>query len=293
MQSIKQSVVHATNPNRNTHLFVLLLPMAKRKGRASKSTKGNYIKPLPAKGWAIIIGITIIIVAIFWKKEAADENQWEFVSKFGIRLPMKYAIHGIDVSHHNARINWDKLKQSRTSKVGIDFVYIKATEGATHLDKQFQRNWNEAKRIGMRRGAYHFYNPRVMSDKQVENFIGQVRMEPGDLPPVLDLETDARKPKEIIVKGVRNWLVLIEKHYGVRPIIYVNEFFYNKYIEGNFDDYPLWLAGYSRTDLNDLASDAHVLFWQHSEKGWVDGIKGFVDYNVFLHDEEEWAGLGE
>jgi len=267
--------------------------MAKRKSGTSKSTQSKYLKPLPAKGWAIIAGIAILIAAIVWWKDSTDENQWEFIGKFGIKVPLKYAIHGIDVSHHNAKINWDKLKNSRTEKVGVDFVYIKATEGATHLDRQFQRNWAEAKRVGMKRGAYHFYNPRVMSDRQVENFIGQVRLEPGDLPPVLDLETDARKPNEIIVKGVRNWLVLIEKHYGVKPIIYVNAHFYKKYIAGNFDDYPLWLAGYSRTDLNDLASDAQVLFWQHSEKGWADGIKGFVDYNVFLQEEGDWEGLGE
>ncbi|TDE18439.1 glycoside hydrolase [Dyadobacter psychrotolerans] len=266
--------------------------MAKKKSGTSKTDKSNYLKPLPAKGWAIIAGIVILIAAISWWKDSTDENQWEFVSKAGIKLPLRYAIHGIDVSHHNSKINWDKLKKSRTEKVGIDFVYIKATEGATHLDRQFQRNWAEAKRIGMKRGAYHFYNPRVMSDRQVANFIGQVRLEPGDLPPVLDLETDARKPNEIIVKGVRNWLILIEKHYGVKPIIYVNEHFYNKYIAGNFDDYPLWLAGYSRTDLNDLASDAQVLFWQHSEKGWADGIRGFVDYNVFLDEPGEWESLG-
>ncbi|HEV7381930.1 MAG TPA: GH25 family lysozyme [Dyadobacter sp.] len=265
--------------------------MAKRKRQASKTSESTYLKPLPAKGWAIIGGIIVLVAALFWWKDTTDENQWEFISKFGIKLPLRYAVHGIDVSHHNARINWDKLKNSRTDQVGVDFVYIKATEGATHLDKQFQRNWSEAKRVGMRRGAYHFYNPRVMSDRQVANFIGQVRQEPGDLPPVLDLEVDARKPNDIIVKGVRNWLVLIEKHYGVRPIIYVNEYFYNKYIAGNFDDYPLWLAGYSRTDLKDVATDAHVLFWQHSEKGWADGIKGFVDYNVFLHEPEEWDRL--
>lgn len=268
--------------------------MAKRKARTA-TTKSNfkYLKPLPAKGWAIIGAVVVLIGALVWWNDKEDVNQWEFISKFGIKLPLRYAIHGIDVSHHNATINWDKLKKARSENVGIDFVYIKATEGATHLDRQFKRNWSEAKRVGMKRGAYHFYNPRVMSNRQVDNFIGQVRMEAGDLPPVLDLETDARKPNEIIVKGVRNWLELIEKHYGVRPIIYVNEHYYKKYIEGNFDDYPLWLAGYSRTHVDDLASDAQVLFWQHSEKGWADGIRGFVDYNVFLHEPADWDNLGQ
>lgn len=269
------------------------LGMAKKKTQSSILAKPDYLKPLPAKGWAIIAGVVLIIGALVWWSDSKDENQWTYISKAGIKLPLKYAIHGIDVSHHNAKINWDKLKDSRTEEVGIDFVYIKATEGATHLDKEFQRNWREARRIGMKRGAYHFYNPRVMSDRQVANFIGQVELLPGDLPPVLDLETDARKPNDIIVKGVRNWLVLIEKHYGVRPIIYVNEHFYKKYIAGNFDDYPLWLAGYSRNHIDDLASDAHVLFWQHSEKGWAAGIRGFVDYNVFLHESGDWEALGE
>ncbi|KAA0991734.1 glycoside hydrolase family 25 protein [Dyadobacter aurulentus] len=266
--------------------------MAKRKIKAS-TKKTAYLKPLPPKGWAIVAGVVLLIAAVIWWRDSKDENQWEFVSKFGIRLPMRYSIHGIDVSHHNAKINWDKLKKTRSGDVGIDFVYIKATEGATHLDKQFRRNWNEAKRVGMKRGAYHFYNPRVMSDRQVQNFIGQVAMEAGDMPPVLDLETHAGRPDDIIIKGVKNWLTQIEKHYGVRPIIYVNEYFYKKYIAGNFDDYPLWLAGYSRDDISDLALDAKVLFWQHSEKGWADGIKGFVDYNVFLHEGDDWASLGE
>ncbi|CAG5004506.1 hypothetical protein DYBT9275_03384 [Dyadobacter sp. CECT 9275] len=267
--------------------------MARKRTGTSKTAKSKYLKPLPAKGWAIIAGIVVLIGAIIWYRDATDENQWEFVSKFGIKLPLRYAVHGIDVSHHNARINWDKLKNARSEKAGIDFVYIKATEGATHLDRQFKRNWAEAKRVGMRRGAYHFYNPRVMSDRQVANFIAQVDMQPGDLPPVLDLEVSAGKPDDIIIKGVRNWLSLIERHYGVKPIIYVNEHYYKKYIAGNFDEYPLWLAGYSRTHLNDLASDAHVLFWQHSEKGWADGIHGFVDYNVFLHETTDWESLGE
>ncbi|QRR03829.1 glycoside hydrolase family 25 protein [Dyadobacter sandarakinus] len=265
--------------------------MAKKKTSASAETE-NYVKPLPAKGWAIIAGILLLIGGVLWYRDSKDENQWEFISEFGIKLPLRYAIHGIDVSHHNAKINWEKLKKARHGNVKIDFVYIKATEGATHLDRQFERNWREARRVGMKRGAYHFYNPRVMSDRQVQNFIGQVRIEPGDLPPVLDLETNANKPDDIIIKGVRNWLMQIEQHYGMRPIIYVNEHYYKKYIAGNFDDYPLWLAGYSRTHLNDLAADAQVLFWQHSEKGWADGIRGFVDYNVFLQEPDDWTQMG-
>ncbi|GAB2799344.1 hypothetical protein GCM10027275_51420 [Rhabdobacter roseus] len=228
-----------------------------------------------------------------WWLAYRNENDWTFIRQFGIKLPLRYAVHGIDVSHHNARIDWDKLKKTQSEGVKIDFVYIKATEGATHLDREFARNWREARRVGLKRGAYHFYNPRVLSGLQAEHFIKRVQMQPGDLPPVLDLEVAAGKPDDIIIRGVRNWLTLVENHYGVRPVIYVNEHYYKKYIAGHFDDYPLWLAGYSRRHLDDLADNALVLFWQHSEKGWVDGIRGFVDFNVFLQEPEAWRVTGK
>ncbi len=230
-----------------------------------------------------------VLSLLGWWLFRSKGNDWTYISDYGIRLPLKYEIHGIDVSHHNARINWDKLKKSFSGDVHLGFVYIKATEGATHIDREFERNWAETERVSIKRGAYHFYNPRVLSERQARNFISNVSMKPGDLPPVLDLEVNAGKPDEIIINGVRNWLNIVEKHYGMKPVIYVNEHYYKKYIAGNFDEYPLWLAGYSRTHLDDLAQDAHVLFWQHSEKGWVPGIKGFVDFNVFLHPREDWS----
>ncbi|PWJ55582.1 lysozyme [Dyadobacter jejuensis] len=265
--------------------------MVKRKSSKNNPNDPDYLKPLPAKGWAILVGVALVLGGLWWYMESRAENRWVFVRQIGIKLPMRYAIHGIDVSHHNARIDWDKLKNTPIGEAVVDFAYIKATEGATHLDRQFRTNWKEAKRVGMTRGAYHFYNPRVLSGLQFENFKRQVRLEPGDLPPVLDLEVNAGKPDEIIIKGVANWLRLAEEHYGVRPIIYVNEHYYKKYIVGNFDEYPLWLAGYSRTHVDDLAQDAQVMFWQHSEKGWAPGIRGFVDYNVFLNPSDEWRSL--
>jgi lysozyme len=260
-----------------------------RKARTGTTPDAAPKKPLPAAGWAVVAGVLVVVAGLVWWMNFCNENQWTFISQFGIRLPLRYPVHGIDVSHHNARIDWDKLRAVRSGGVRIDFVYIKATEGATHADRQFERNWAEARRVKLKRGAYHFYNPRVLSDLQAAHFIKRVKMQPDDLPPVLDLEVEGGKPADIIIRGVRNWLTLVEQHYGVKPVIYTNEHFYKKYIAGYFDDYPLWLAGYSRTHLDDLADQANVKFWQHSERGWVNGVKGYVDFNVFLHDDEAWA----
>lgn len=242
--------------------------------------------------WLIAVACLLGSLLIFIVWPSTNEYKWTFISQFGIKLPLKYEIHGIDVSHHNAHIDWDKLKQASADDVKVDFVFIKATEGATHIDKKFDYNWREADRVGIKKGAYHFYNPRRLSAEQAQNFIRKVKLKSGDLPPVLDLEVSAGRSDDIIIKGVKNWLEIVGEHYGVKPIIYVNEHYYKRYIKGNFDDYPLWIAGYSRTHMDDIAESDKILFWQHSEKGWIDGIKGFVDFNVFIHSSSKWKDLG-
>lgn len=265
--------------------------MAKKKNQSSLVDLISHTKIAFNKKWIIAAVIFFITVSVYllWP---FSSNQWTFISEFGIKLPLRYQIHGIDISHHNDHIDWDILKNAQANDVKIDFVYIKATEGATHVDKRFKYNWAEAQRVGIRRGAYHFYNPRRHSSQQAENFISQVKLTKGDLPPVLDLEVTGGKPDEIIIKGVRNWLEIVENHYGIRPVIYINEHFYKRYIAGNFEDYPIWMAGYSRTHLNDVAPDHQLILWQHSEKGWVKGIKGFVDFNVFLYSPDHWKQFG-
>src|SRR5690349_25115520 len=64
----------------------------------------------------------------------------------------RYPYQGIDVSHHQGHIKWAKLPSQ-----GVDFAYIKATEGSDHVDKRFLINWRAADRAGIDRGAYHFF----------------------------------------------------------------------------------------------------------------------------------------
>jgi len=209
--------------------------------------------------------------------------EWRYVEPFGIRMPLHYSIHGIDVSHHNSRINWQRVRQMEAEGIGLRFVFVKATEGATLVDRQFKVNWKEARRAGLQRGAYHFFHPRRDADKQARNFIRNVQLEPGDFAPVLDFELDRGVPREKLLADLRHWLEVVEDHYGVRPIIYTNSHFYKAYIRDNFDDYPLWLADYSRQHLADFRTD-RLFFWQHNASGWVDGIRGQVDFNVFVPD---------
>jgi len=94
-----------------------------------------------------------------------------------------FEVHGIDISHHQSYINWDTVASQP-----IDFAFVKATEGETFSDSLFSYNWNEMSRVEIKRGAYHFFRPNISVENQAKNFIDQVDLKEGDLPPVLDVE---------------------------------------------------------------------------------------------------------
>lgn len=196
----------------------------------------------------------------------------------------QYAIHGIDVSHYQKVIHWQRVAKQKK----VHFAFIKATESADYQDSIFQKNWAEAKEAGLIRGAYHFFRPNVSVERQIENFTEQVRLEKGDLPPVLDIEDFKNVSMPVLIERVRLWLVFIEDHYKVRPIIYASLNVYQKSLQKAFPDYPVWIARYNRMQ-PPLNTD--WFFWQYSDQTTLDGIAGKVDKNVFVGNLSELKAL--
>jgi lysozyme len=230
-------------------------------------------------------------IAGLWHYVLGDFSRWSHSSPAGIRLPLHYEIHGLDVSKFQGKIDWPRVAAMElTDQVRFRFAFIKATEGVTLNDKTFATNWKSARQHGLRRGAYHFYVPWRDPEAQAENFIRHVQLEPGDLPPVLDIELTSLKSDERLAEELGTWLRLIEAHYGQKPLIYTNGHFYRKYVAGHLDEYPLWLADYTADDLTRYPN-ARILFWQHAKDGLVEGIRGRVDYNVFLSDQDDFEDI--
>lgn len=96
-------------------------------------------------------------------------------------------LYGIDVSHYQGVINWDKAVKIQDS-FPISFVFVRATAGKNLVDRTFHANWKELDEKGIIKGAYHYYRPDENSLQQADNFIKAVRLKKGDLPPVLDIE---------------------------------------------------------------------------------------------------------
>ena len=197
---------------------------------------------------------------------------------YGVCMPAGYSMHGIDVSHYQGDINWKMLEQTRQGKFPVQFIFMKATEGGDFSDDKFVANFDSAKAHGFIRGAYHFYNPKTDADKQADFFIRSVKLEPGDLPPVLDIEKKGKDVKKL-QQDLKIWLRKVESHYGVKPIIYASYKFKTKYLNDSiFDTYPYWIAHYY---VDSVRYQGEWKFWQHTDVGTLPGIDEKVDLNVF------------
>ena len=203
---------------------------------------------------------------------------------YGICMPAGYRVHGIDVSHYQGDIDWKMLGQTRQGQFPIQFIFMKATEGGDYTDDRFAANFDSARVHGFVRGAYHFYNPKTDANKQADFFIQSVKLEPGDLPPVLDIEKKGKDMKKLQA-DLKVWLRKVENHYGVKPIIYASYKFKTRYLNDSvFNTYPYWIAHYY---VDSVRYEGDWRFWQHTDVGTLPGIDEKVDLNVFNGSKNE------
>jgi lysozyme len=218
-----------------------------------------------------------------WVRDIGSSSHYRTYQSFGIRIPTRYHIHGIDVSYAQGKINWPKVKAMEEDSVHISFAFIKATEGLLTVDPYFKRNWREAPKTGIRCGAYHFFRPYKSGLWQARFFLQNVRIESGDLPAVVDIERLDGVTPVAMRSQLHDFLKHVQAKTHVKPIIYTGLSFYKDYLEGYYDDYPLWIAHYNRKELN-AGANTNWWFWQHSETGKVNGINHAVDFNIFKGD---------
>ena len=229
--------------------------------------------------WLGIVSFALLYVFIFYYVFVGPFTfRWKAL--YGdIKYPQGYSIQGIDISHYQGTINWDKLRTATIDGNPVRFVFIKSTEGESMIDKNFNDNFYQAREHDLIRGAYHFFVPSVPYEKQARHFLRQVHLEDGDLPPVLDIEHTGKLTAAQIKKQAIGWLRIVEKHYGVKPIIYTNHNYKETYLSDSiFDTYPYWIAHYY---VDELKYQGKWRFWQHTDRGTLPGIKGYVDFNIY------------
>ena len=192
---------------------------------------------------------------------------------------MRYDVEGLDVSHHQIRINWKKVDKK------YKFIIMKATEGKDFLDSDFLYNWNNARLNGFTVGAYHFFSMFSSGVAQSDYYISMVPDLDKALPPVIDLEIPLKYPKNIVLNELKDMIEKLEKHYKKKVIIYVTYHTYNAYIKGEFPENKLWIRDIKF--IPELAENDRWVIWQVSNRGRVTGIPGFTDKNVLRNGTVE------
>ncbi len=258
---------------------------AKRPRRKKRKPKKVDIGVWTAVGIAASVILALAVMFISQGGGGGHET--------GAKVPPGDWRYGIDISHHNAGdIVWDSLyvltdKRGKTIRDHhlakdirpVSFVFIKATEGVSMVDKDFKRNWQDSGRSGLRRGAYHFFRSSKDGEAQARLFIktvGDLRFK--DLPPVLDIETIHRggSMKKLNEEALK-WLETIEGHYGKKPIVYTGSSFARDWLSKRItDNYPVWIAHYEK----DRPDFDGWTFWQFTDKAVVKGVPGPVDLSV-------------
>ncbi|MDP3262594.1 MAG: GH25 family lysozyme [Tabrizicola sp.] len=214
----------------------------------------------------------------------ADPTDWTG------RAPERYPVHGIDLSRFQTGVDWPTARAN-----GVNFAFIKATEGGDLVDPMFDSHWRGAGVAGVKRGAYHFFYHCRPAAEQARWYIRHVPRTPGALPPVLDMEWTPTSPTctirrdgATIREEARIFIDIVARHYGQRPLIYTTVDFYEDTELWRLSGVEFWLRSVAAHP-NDRYDGQSWSFWQYTSTGLVPGIAGRVDVNVFAGSKAAWA----
>lgn len=186
-------------------------------------------------------------------------------------------IYGIDISHHQGKIDWGKVNKWKDKK--INFVYIKATEGATHIDTTYKINFNEAKNNNFLVGSYHYFRTTSTIETQFKNFINTIDKSKQDLIPLIDVEEKKNWNDKEFHEKFQKFLDLVEDYFGKKPMIYTVNSFYNLNLSEKYKPYHFLIGRYGKNEPN-MRDRTNWTIWQFSETGNVNGIPKKVDIDV-------------
>ena len=231
--------------------------------------------------FGIIIALSCIII---FQTDFISRLKYKVSSKTEKNIKSKDlvgGIYGIDVSHYQGKIEWGKVKKWKNKK--LDFVYIKATEGATYIDKTYKTNIKEAKENDFLVGSYHYFKTTSSIENQFQNFIKTIDKSEQDLIPLIDVEEKTNWTNKEFHKNFKAFLNMVENYFGQKPMIYTVNSFYNLNLSGKYKEYHFLIGRYGENAPN-MKDKTNWTIWQFSETGKVEGIPKDVDIDV-LNDK--------
>ncbi len=218
----------------------------------------------------VVVGVGFLCYTLI-RERKIFVNEW-FVGN---------GLKGVDISSYQADVDMRTL-----SDQGVRFAYIKATEGSSHRDEMFSKNWKNASETSLKVGAYHFFSFESSGETQANNYIETVGSLKGKLIPAVDVEIYGKfkenpPEKDDVTRQLKILLAVLEDEYKVKPMIYVQKDFYDKYLKEEFKDYPLWARNVFFPVYLEFGGD--WMIWQYKDRGKLEGYSGgeeFIDFDV-------------
>jgi lysozyme len=223
---------------------------------------------------AFLFGVAAALVVVLgFVPSARAETQWRE------RCPGRATVRGIDVSKWQGDVDWKAVRRA-----GVRFAYVRVSDGTTVLDQTFGRNWREARRAGLLRGAYQYFRPEEDPIEQADLLLATMGApRAGDLPPALDVEVSGNVTPRELVRRVSRWVARVRRATGLKPIVYTSARDWIL-LAGNsrrFSSHGLWIAHHDADCPNTPTGWRAWTFHQHSKQGTIAGITGPVDENRF------------
>jgi lysozyme len=200
-------------------------------------------------------------------------------------------VHGMDVSSYDTVTDWSAAKAA-----GIDFTFIRVSDGTQYPDPSFASYWTGAKTGGVIRGAYQYFRPEEDPIAQADLLLAATGpYQAGDLPPVLDLEVADGLTTDQVGAAARAWVEHVSAAIGRPAIVYAGLYSWPTLTDGaDFTTSPLWIAQWTTAACPDIPTPwTRWQFWQDSATGASAGVSGSgaLDLDVFQGSYDDLVGF--
>lgn len=204
--------------------------------------------------------------------------------------PAGSVYEGIDVSGWQGEIDFSQVKNS-----GINFVYIKSSEGQNTVDSYFRRNYEEARSNGLNIGFYHYVRARTTEEARLEaeHFANTIAGTVPNCKLAMDFENFGNLSIGEINEISKVFLERVQELTNKEMIIYSNTSSARTIFSQELaNEYPLWVAQYYVSNPSDNGKWNVWEGFQYTDRGSVPGINGYVDRDKFtseilLNSQEE------
>lgn len=188
---------------------------------------------------------------------------------------------GIDVSEWQGDIDFRKVKEA-----GIEVVYIRAGQGFSYEDAKFERNYEEAKKNGLKVGAYHYVTARNTDEAklQAQFFVSLISKKQIDCRLAMDFESFGNLSRKEINKIALEFIKEVERLSKKEVVVYSNTYDATNIFNKEVAEYPLWVAQYGVSSPQDNGNWNNWIGFQYSSTGRVSGIEGNVDLDRFTEN---------